>query len=157
MTSAGWAIVALLATWVGVGPGRSELPSPRSRLWKVPILSLLGLFAWSLCWCLAFPESSHVTGRWALFARDGALILAALPAVAVALWRARVDLLDPAATGAALATAMGGWSGCAVSLSCPSGQLGHVLLGHFVPLVVLVLGGYAVGHAMRERAAGPSG
>ncbi len=157
VTSAGWAIVALLATCVGIGPGRSELPSIGATLWKVPIFSVLGLLAWSLCWCLAFPERQHASEGWVLLARDSALILAALPAVALALWRARGNVLNPAATGAALATAMRGWSGCAVSLSCPSGQLGHVLLGHIWPLVVLVLGGYAVGHSMRVELNGPSG
>ena len=157
MTSSGWAIVALFATWVGVGPGRAELPGARFLIWRVPILLPLGLLAWTLCWCVVLPEGPCRNDRWALLLPDSALTLAALPAVAVALWKVRADLLDPAATGAALATAMGGWSGCAVSLSCPSGQLSHILLEHFGPLVVLVLGGYAIGHLMKKKIDGPSG
>jgi hypothetical protein len=51
--------------------------------------------------------------------------------------------------GAALGAAAGAWSGFAVFVFCPSGNLQHLLVGHVLPIAVFTVIGVALTRALR--------
>jgi peptidoglycan/LPS O-acetylase OafA/YrhL len=57
----------------------------------------------------------------------------------------RVEPRHPGTTGAALGAVAGAWAAVMVELWCPLSVHAHVLVGHVLPLVVLVLAGAAFG------------
>jgi hypothetical protein len=59
--------------------------------------------------------------------------------------RRRTDPVRPGITGAALGAACGLAAAVLVDLWCPVAHLGHLLLGHLLPIVLLAAAGAAVG------------
>jgi hypothetical protein len=145
-TAAGWAVTAALVSWIALGRGRSMIGRSRRVLWLTAIGAPTALFGWMLLWNLLYPQTLKVcTGRIGLVCLDMSLAIAALPLFALALWRARFDDVHPGATGAALGAAMGAWAGFTIDLSCECTNPSHILLGHVLPVLLLIAAGYWIG------------
>jgi len=142
-----WVALAVVATWAGVGRGRSMLGRPAS--WKVAVAALTPvalLLAW-LPVALAWPATlhdhsglrSHVVCVLMTFA------FAAGPLVAFARLRRASDPVSPRLTGAALGAAAGAWGAVAHAVICGYTSPVHIVLGHVLPVVFLAAVGVAVG------------
>jgi hypothetical protein len=47
--------------------------------------------------------------------------------------------------GAALGAAAGAWSGLALHIHCPAFERGHIMIGHFLPILIFAVVGAMVG------------
>jgi hypothetical protein len=135
--------LALATTLVAVGRGARGLGPPATSLFVVAVL-VTPVYA---VLTLAIPiesaeEAAAATAdlsRWGL--RCGAIAAAAgmlvLTSFACALRRsvAAASRLR----GAALGAAAGAWSGLTVFLFCPATELGHLLVGHVLPIAAFTL------------------
>jgi hypothetical protein len=138
----GWSVVAASVTWLVLGRGGSTLArSP--RLLSVAALSTpVACFAWMAVFADRYDEP---------FARVGyrclayTLALAASP-LALFLWARRgSEPRQPSAPGAAAGAMAGAWAGVLIDLWCPLTNAPHVLVGHVLPLTLLVAVGALVG------------
>lgn len=73
------------------------------------------------------------------------MLLAWAPLLGLLWLRRGSDPLHPRLTGAAFAAATGAGAWVLVDLWCPVGYVPHLLLGHVLPLVLLILLGALVG------------
>lgn len=73
------------------------------------------------------------------------LIFTVSPFAVFAALRRGADPVHPAATGAVAAAASAAVGGVAITLHCPLASDLHVLLGHALPAVVMLLVGFALG------------
>jgi hypothetical protein len=136
--AAGWSIVALATTLVGLARGPMMLGRPTRVLVVVaaalPVLVLgwvLAMIAWMKPPCEAPPMYEHAV----CFAIGIGFAIAPLAAM---LWvRRGTDPVHPGATGAALGAASGAWGGLLIHLHCPYADPLHMVLGHVLPIAVL--------------------
>jgi len=155
-TAAGWAAMALLATW-GASRGGSMLGRPRSALLWVVVATPLLLEAWYVgsaaradVTVVASPVSASL--RCVL----ATLAMALAPLALLLVGRKGGDPVHPRATGAAIGVVSGAWAAVLIDLHCERVDLVHVTLGHVLPVVVLALVGGAVGGTwLRVRAGQP--
>jgi hypothetical protein len=146
-TAAGWAAVAVAATW-GASRGGSMLGRPRSVLFAVIVAAPLSLEAW-YAGCLM--HADFTVGSWPV--AGGArcvlatLMLAAAPFAALFAGRRGLDPTHPKATGAVLGVVSGAWAAVLIDLHCEHADLVHVTLGHVLPVVLCVGLGVACGAA----------
>src|SRR5262249_4096481 len=68
------------------------------------------------------------------------------PLIAFAFYRRRSDPVAPRLTGLAIGAASGAWGALTIELHCGHTSLTHVMIGHLVPVAVLMLVGVLVGH-----------
>lgn len=73
------------------------------------------------------------------------LAMAAAPMFVLLAARFRSDPLHPAATGAAVGAAVGAMAWVLVDLWCPVGHLPHLLIGHVLPIALLIAAGAVLG------------
>ena len=138
-TTLAWACVALLATWIALGRGRSMLGRPRLWLAGAALVTPALLFAWMLVWNALYPETLRAwAGRPGFLCLDFTLAMGAWPLVALVLARRSSDPVHPRATGAALGAMVGAWTGSLINLNCRIANPAHVALGHVLPVVILV-------------------
>jgi hypothetical protein len=136
--TAGWAIVALAATWVALARHRLAAAFPREWLVGVALGTPVVLFGMMLGFALAFPELTTLHAERVGFRCLGlALATAAFPFAALTRLRRGSDPVHPVASGAAIGVACGAWAGVVVELWCPVAAMRHVLVGHVLPMVVL--------------------
>lgn len=151
-----WATIAAVATALALRRGRSMLGTPRTSL-VVAAVSVPPLLA--LTW-FGFPSSvvrTSVPHGFDIDARCFALTLAlaAAPFVAFFLLRREGDPVRPGATGAALGASAGAWGAVLMDCHCEITDPRHVLLGHLLPVALLVCVGALVARSlltMRARA-----
>jgi hypothetical protein len=146
VTGASWAVVALFATRIALGRGRSMLGAPRALLASgavlVPILLAVTWFAEPSALVLgAVPHPYMVDVR--CFAITLAMGIA--PLVAFLATRREGDPLSPSATGAALGAAAGAWGSTLIDLHCEMVDPLHVTVGHLFPVLVLAAAGAVLG------------
>jgi hypothetical protein len=138
-TVVGSALLAFVAAFVGVRRGHSMLGRPRSWLLSLVILTPIALFASRVLVSAQYPNMlAEWHGRPGLrcFVLSCALSLAPLLG---ALWvRRGSDPLHPRLTAAGVATAAGAGAWVLVDLWCPVGFVPHLLLGHVMPLLLVV-------------------
>jgi hypothetical protein len=140
------AILAIVAAVVGVGRGRSMLGRPRSWLLSLVIFTPLALFASRV---LAGAQYPNMLAEW--HGRPGlrCFLLSCVFSLAPllgALWvRRGSEPAHPRLTAAAVATAAGAGAWLLVDLWCPVGFVPHVLLGHVMPLLLVVTLSAALG------------
>jgi hypothetical protein len=138
-TTIGWSIVAAVASWIAFARGRSMLGRSHARLVTVAVVTPALLFAWMLLWNAFYPETRMIwPGRIGLRCLAFTLAMAAWPLVALAYIRRERDPLHPGTAGAARGVSAGAMAGVVVDLWCPIANPAHVLLGHIVPMLVLM-------------------
>ena len=142
---AGTVALAVAATLLALPTRRSMLSPARGRLLAVAIGVPLLTGAWLLLWGTTYVDPFVRTG-WRCLGLSGAT--APWPFVALYLLSRRLDPRHPALTGAALGSAAGAWGAVMAEIWCPLADGAHVLVGHVLPLVLLVSVGAAVGYRM---------
>lgn len=148
--SAAWLVggtlaFACLATWLVLPSRRSMLSPPRGQLLVVAIGVPLLVGAWLLLWGTTYADP-YVRFGWRCIALTGAT--APWPFLALLHASRRLEPRYPQLTGAALGSAAGAWGAVMAEMWCPLTVGSHVLVGHVLPLVVLVGAGAAVGYRM---------
>jgi hypothetical protein len=157
--AAAWLGVGLAATWAGLSRGRSMLG--RSAVWRVFVAALtpVALLATALVAALVWPGTrDDAAGATDLRVCVVVAMVCALgPLVAFAMVRRNSDPVAPRLTGAAIGAASGAWGALFIELHCAHTSVGHVALGHVLPVVLLTLLGVLVGDrvvAVRLRRGG---
>jgi len=139
---AGTVAFAIAGTLLALPSRRSMLSPPRRQLLAVAIGLPLVVGAWLLLWGITYVDP---------YQRDGwrciTLTVATAPWPFLALYHAsrRLDPRHPQLTGAALGSAAGVWGAVMTEIWCPLSVGDHVLVGHVLPLVLLVGVGAGVG------------
>jgi hypothetical protein len=150
LVAVAWAAIALVASWVAVGRGRSMLGRPTAQRAAIAVVTPIALIAVAAAGSAVWPQT--VDGRSSLLAHVicGSLtILFALgPLVAFAVVNRRTDPIAPSLTGAALGAAAGAWGALGIELFCTRATPVHVFLGHVLPVAVLVAVGALIGQRL---------
>jgi hypothetical protein len=145
--AASWLGVGLAATWAGVSRGRSMLG--RRAAWRLLVAALTpaALFATALAAALAWPSTrDDEAGALAHVVCVAVGMICALgPLAAFAAVRRSSDPVAPRLTGAALGAASGAWGALFIELHCVHTSVGHIVLGHVLPVVLLTLVGVLIG------------
>jgi peptidoglycan/LPS O-acetylase OafA/YrhL len=130
------------------------LSPPRGLLLGVAIGVPLLIGAWLVLWHATYVDPFTRAG-WRCFALTA--LTAPWPFATLAYASRRVEPRHPGTAGAALGAVAGAWAAVMVELWCPLAAHGHVLVGHVLPLLALVLAGSAIGARMfRLRRITPS-
>jgi hypothetical protein len=145
-TVCGAIAAAVVAAWIALGRGGRVLGRPRVALLAMAVAAPVVFAVWKLAWSAMYPA---MTEAWV--ERPGArcfaltLIFAAMPFAALAFVRRRSDPTHPGSLGAALGVATAMYASVLVDFWCPVGYVGHVLLGHVLPIALAAALGFAVG------------
>ena len=138
-TALGSAILAFGIAIVGVGRGRSMLGRPRSWLLTQVLLTPVLLFGWRVLSSARYPSMMvQWVERPGLRCFSLSMILAVAPLLGLLWLRRASDPLQPRLTAAALGASVGAGAWVLVDLWCPVGYVPHVLLGHVLPLLLLI-------------------
>jgi hypothetical protein len=140
VTSAlGSMILAFGVASMTFGRARSMLGRPRALLTSIALFTPIALFSWR---AIATAQYPNMAVEWTERSGVRCLLLSgalALAPVIVALWLRRgSDPVHPRATAAGLAAAVGASVWVLVDLWCPVGYVPHLLLGHVLPLTLLI-------------------
>jgi hypothetical protein len=156
-TAAGVFAVALAATWLALGRGRSMVGRSRAALVGVAVAAPLAFLVWSTL------APALGAGGVHLMNSDGALqhgfcfafatLYAFAPFVIALVIRRGSDPVHPRALGAALGAAAGVWGGLLIDVHCSSDAFVHLTLGHVAPIALLI----AIGAALGARVLGVRG
>ncbi len=138
-----WSLVALAATWAGVARGRSMLGRSTSMRVVVAALTPAALVVAALGAAMLWPSTISDPSTMAdhLFCLELGSLMALGPLVAFALVRRGSDPVAPRLTGAALGAVAGAWGGLFIELRCGHASIEHVVIGHVLPVVVMMLVG----------------
>lgn len=138
-TALGSTLLALIAAAVGFGRGRSMLGRPRVWLVSIVVLTPLALLAWRILTSAQYPDMMHA---WA--ARPGlrcfllSCAMSVVPLLGVLWMRRHTTPANPRLTAAGYAAAVGAAVWVLVDLWCPVGYVPHLLLGHVLPMTLLM-------------------
>jgi len=138
-----WTGVVLVASWTGLGRGKSMLGRSTSVRVIVATLTPAALVVATLlaglCWPATISEPSTVHDH--LLCIELGSLMAIGPLVAFAFVRRDSDPVAPRLTGAAVGAVAGAWGGLFIELRCGHCSVEHVVLGHIVPVVFFALAG----------------
>lgn len=138
-TALGSALLALIAAVAGLGRGRSMMGRPRGWLVSIMLLTPLALLAWRMLTSSRYPDMMHAwAGRPGLRCFLLSCGLSAVPLVGVLWMRRHTTPANPRLTAASCATAVGAAVWVLVDLWCPVGYVPHLLLGHVLPMTLLM-------------------
>jgi len=138
-TALGSAVLSAGVAIVALGRGRSMLGRPRSWLLAQVLLTPVLLLGWRVLSSVSYP---NMMARWV--ERPGlrcftlSMILALAPLLGVLWLRRGSDPVHPRLTAAAFGAAVGAGAWVLVDLWCPVGYVPHLLLGHVLPLLLLI-------------------
>ena len=145
-TALGSAMLAALFATVGVGRGRSMLGRPRSWLLTQVLLTPVCLFGWRVLVSACYPQMMvEWVDRPGVRCFALSVLLACAPLFGLLWLRRGSDPLHPRLTAAAVGAAAGAGTWVLVDLWCPVGYVPHLLLGHVLPLLLLIVLGALVG------------
>lgn len=142
-----WLFVAIGATWWGVGRGGSMLGRPAEWRAGVAVFTPVVMLAlWSLI-ARAWPSTLERESGWFAVAQCvvGTGLLGIGPLLAFLFVHRGTEPVRPGLSGAAFGAAAGGWGAAALVIICRHASASHMILGHIVPVVLLVLLGGAIG------------
>lgn len=163
LSSAGWLVMAGIATWGAAGRGGRMIGRPAAWLRSVALLTSPVMAGWILLAYVAWPETGHLGCPPA--ADYGCLgftlVLALGPFGAFLFARRRTDPVHPRLSGAALGAAAGAWGAVAMHARCFCADPYHLLLAHVVPIAFFsalgwLLGGWALGLGRAPTRAPPA-
>lgn len=138
-TTLGSALLALIAAVAGFGRGGSMMGRPRSWLLSSVLLTPLALLAWRILVSSQYP---NMMNAWA--ARPGlrcfllGCAMSAPPLMGLLWMRRHTTPANPRLTAASYAAAVGAAVWVLVDLWCPVGYVPHLLLGHVLPMALLM-------------------
>jgi hypothetical protein len=143
----GWMVASALLTWLVVGRGGSTLARPTPWLAIATLLTPVAAFLWLRTFHGTYAEPYERVGHRCL---GYTLAIAATPLAAFLRFRRGIEPRRPSALGAAAGAVSGAWAGLVVDLWCPLTAPAHAIVGHALPLVLLigvgaVLGGRTLG------------
>ncbi len=145
-----WVPIAALATWAGVGQGRSMLGrAPRWQLAAAVLTPEVLLLSW-VAVAARWPETLVDTSQTFHHLRCIAVTMAFSvgPFVAFAILRRGCDPLRPWLTGAAMGTAAGAWGAAILPLICGFTAPRHMLIGHLLPVILMAALGVVLGERL---------
>jgi hypothetical protein len=137
--------LAVFATWIVLPSRRSMLGPPRGLLLAVAIGVPLLVGGWLVFWHSTYVDPFVRVG-WRCFVLT--TLTAPWPFAVLAHASRRVEPRHPATAGAALGAVAGAWAALMVELWCPLSVDAHVVVGHVLPLLALVLAGATLGARM---------
>ena len=138
-TALGSAVLAVGLAIVGIGRGQSMLGRPRSWLVTQVLLTPVLLLG---CRVLISTRYPNMMVQW--LDRPGfrcftlSMILALAPLLGLLWLRRGSDPVHPRLTAAAFGAAVGAGAWVLVDLWCPVGYVPHLMLGHVLPLLLLI-------------------
>ncbi len=150
-----WGALAVLVSGLALRRGRSMLGVPRAWLvgMALAIVPALAAAWFWLPWADLTRSVPHPLGTDSV-CLVLTLAFAAAPLVAFVGMRREGDPVRPAVTGAALGAGAGAWGATLIDLHCEMLDPRHVVLGHLLPVLVLVVAGALWGRtALAVRAA----
>jgi hypothetical protein len=154
--AAGWAGIALAASWASMRRG-SMVGRPRVVLLVSVIATPVALGLWYSFWASSWGWPGPPTPLWRGFVCLGlSLLLAAAPLAVLTRGRRATDPTHPRATAAALGVVAGAWAGVLMDLHCESAGVLHVALGHVAPALLLALVGALLGERLLGVHAAPN-
>ena len=157
-TAAGTSIIAAIAGWLALAPGRSMSGRRSGWLIAAALRVPVACFGWKLGWSAAFDGMSidwPARSGWRCFRFS--LLLAAVPLGTLFYLRRGSDPFHPRASGAAVGAAVGSFATLLVDLWCPVGYAYHLLLGHLLPLgIITVAATWLGGRVLSQRYCTPS-
>ncbi len=136
-----WLPIAWLATWAGVGQGRSMLGRPAA--WGISVVALTPaalLATWAgvaNVWPSTLADPSGPPQH--IVCNVMTLIFAVGPLVVFGVLRRRSDPVNPRLTGAAIGAASAAWAALVLHVLCGFTSAEHILLGHIAPVVLITL------------------
>jgi hypothetical protein len=140
--SGGWGLFCAGLSWVVLWRGRSTL-GRRPRVVLVAALATpIALIAWMHAFHGAYAEPFARVG-WRCLAYN--LVMATPPLGSLLVLRRGSEPRSPWALGAAIGAVCGAWAGALVDLWCPLTNLPHLLVGHVLPLGLLIAAGTLLG------------
>lgn len=143
--AAGWMGASALLTWLVLARGGSTLSRRPAWLATAALLAPLALIVWMRVFYGSYAEPYERVGYRCL---GYTLILAATPLAAFLRFRRGIEPRRPSVLGAAAGAACGGWAGVVVDLWCPLTAPAHALVGHVLPLALLIGVGALLGHRL---------
>jgi hypothetical protein len=153
---AGSLVLAIVIGRLALSRGNSMLGRPRSWLTLLVLSTPLVLFSWRV---LVSGRYSDAMLEWP--ERPGvrclllSMALSAVPLLGLLAMRRNSEPVHPHLTAAGLAAGVGAGTWVLVDLWCPVSYVPHLLLGHVLPLLLLLLAGGLLGGrvlALRSRA-----
>jgi hypothetical protein len=140
--AAGWGLFCAAISWFVLWRGRSTLGRPPFLVFGVALATPLVLIAWMHWFNTMYAEPFQRLGLRCLGYN---LLMATAPLVSLIVLRRGAEPRMPWALGAGIGAVCGAWAGVLVDLWCPLTNLPHVLVGHVLPLMMLVAVGTALG------------
>jgi hypothetical protein len=137
--------LAVSATWLVLPARRSMLAPPRGLLLAVAVGVPVLAGAWLVLWHPTYADP-FIRAGWRCFVLT--TLTAPWPFAVLAHASRRVEPRHPATAGAALGAVAGAWAAVMVELWCPLSADAHVVVGHVLPLLALVLAGAGLGARM---------
>lgn len=138
----GWALASAALTYLALTRAGSTLARPPLLLGAAAFAAPVVMFLWLTSFEGSYVEPYERVGYRCL---GMSLAMAALPLATVLVLRRGTEPRRPAAFGAIVGAMCGAWSGVLVDLWCPLTNRAHVLVGHVLPLAVLIGAGALVG------------
>jgi hypothetical protein len=138
----GVAVAAALLTWVALGRGRSTLPRRPALLAAAALVAPVALFGWLAAFHDSYAEPYERVGLRCLALT---LAMAVTPLATFLTFRRGIEPRRPSALGAVAGAASGAWAAVVVDLWCPLSAPSHAMVGHALPLAILVVVGAALG------------
>lgn len=145
-TSLGSAVIALASAAIALWRRDSMLGWGASRLLSVALVTPIGLLAWKLMVSARLP---HMMVEWS--ERPGlrclalSLVLSLAPLLSLTWMRRGTEPTHPHLTGAAIGTTAGAGTWVLIDLWCPVSYVPHLLLGHVLPLLLIIAAGTVLG------------
>jgi hypothetical protein len=143
--SGGWGLVAAVLSGVVLWRRRSTLGRPPAVLLLAAFATPVILVAWMHRFQGTYEEPFPRVG-WKCLGYT--LAMAALPLGSFLALRRGIEPRGPWALGAAVGATCGAWAGILVDLWCPLVNTPHVLVGHVLPIVLLIGAGTALGRVL---------
>jgi hypothetical protein len=141
--SGGWGLFCAALSWVVLRRGRSTLGPKPSVVLVAALATPVVLVAWMHAFHGAYLEPFVKVG-WRCLGYNVAMAMPPLGSLFVL--RRGSEPRSPWALGAALGAVCGAWAGMLVDLWCPLTNLPHLLVGHVLPLGLLVALGALLGN-----------
>ncbi len=138
----GWVAASAFLTWLVARRQGSNLARRSTILAGAALLTPPLLFAWTRIFYGTYQEPFERVGYRCL---AFTLVIAVTPLAAFLFLRRGIEPRRPMALGAMAGAVCGAWAGVVVDLWCPLTNAPHVLLGHIVPVALLIAGGALLG------------
>ncbi len=145
LVSGVWGLFAAALSGLVFTRKGSVMGRPPSLLLLAAFATPLVLLAWLHSVQGSYPEPYARVGWRCLSMTLG---MAALPLGSFLLLRRGIEPRGPWALGAAVGATCGAWANLLVDVWCPLSDTAHVLVGHVLPVVVLVLAGSLLGRRL---------